>query len=285
MKLLLTDNIQLRTSYSRGFRAPSLRELYFFFVDINHNIRGNQDLRAETSHNFSGALRYSFENAFGAWSIEPTAFYNTISDQIALTQPSTVNGNVSDVAVLSYVNVDNFRTLGGNLNVALNTESLQANIGVAYIGRYNQLTDVSPEEIESSDTLDRSLIETEYQFSPEVQANISYNIPSMEVTLAAFYKYTGRLPRIFTDRNDDDKIVSVSQGFIEDYHTLDVTLSKPFWDNTLTLGVGGKNLFNVTDINSTVGGGESVHSSSSASSSLPVAWGRTFTLNLRVNIQ
>ena len=42
-----------RTSYSSGFRAPSIKDLYFNFVDSNHDIQGNPNLTAETSHNFS----------------------------------------------------------------------------------------------------------------------------------------------------------------------------------------------------------------------------------------
>ena len=31
------ESWQLRTSYARGFRAPSLRELYFQFFDASHS--------------------------------------------------------------------------------------------------------------------------------------------------------------------------------------------------------------------------------------------------------
>jgi outer membrane receptor for ferrienterochelin and colicins len=47
----LNQGFTLRASYANGFRAPSLKELYLFFVDVNHDIVGNEDLDAERSHN------------------------------------------------------------------------------------------------------------------------------------------------------------------------------------------------------------------------------------------
>ena len=46
-KIELTKNTQLRASYARGFRAPTLKEMYLQFVDQNHTIIGNADLKPE----------------------------------------------------------------------------------------------------------------------------------------------------------------------------------------------------------------------------------------------
>ena len=44
----MRNNWTARASWGHGFRAPSLKELYFYFVDINHNIQGNSNLKAES---------------------------------------------------------------------------------------------------------------------------------------------------------------------------------------------------------------------------------------------
>ena len=54
-----------RTSYGKGFRSPSLKELYFNFVDINHNIIGNTNLLAEYSNNFTANLQWKNDTKFG----------------------------------------------------------------------------------------------------------------------------------------------------------------------------------------------------------------------------
>src|SRR5690606_19562465 len=51
-------NFIFRASYAVGFRAPAIRELHFYFVDINHNIQGNKNLKAEKSNNITLALNY-----------------------------------------------------------------------------------------------------------------------------------------------------------------------------------------------------------------------------------
>ncbi|MEJ0033179.1 MAG: TonB-dependent receptor [Bacteroidota bacterium] len=43
----------MRLAYGHGFRAPSLRELYFNFIDASHNIQGNPDLQAELSNSYN----------------------------------------------------------------------------------------------------------------------------------------------------------------------------------------------------------------------------------------
>ncbi len=61
-KFALTDHLDMRLAYARGFRSPSLRELYYHFFDANHQIIGNPDLGAETSNSFTGSLTWKKTN-------------------------------------------------------------------------------------------------------------------------------------------------------------------------------------------------------------------------------
>src|SRR5690606_18632332 len=45
-------SMQWRASYAKGYRAPTLKELYLSFIDVNHYVIGNPDLKAEQSHHF-----------------------------------------------------------------------------------------------------------------------------------------------------------------------------------------------------------------------------------------
>ena len=58
-KFTLSEVFDLRLSYAYGFRSPALRELYFYFFDSSHSIKGNPDLKAEHSNSFSGSLTWS----------------------------------------------------------------------------------------------------------------------------------------------------------------------------------------------------------------------------------
>jgi outer membrane receptor protein involved in Fe transport len=96
----------VRASYARGFRAPELKELYFEFVDFNHNLRGNTDLRSEVSNSFQASytLRRLTDRAF----LSPTLkfFHTEVTDLIdlALVDPETTS--------YMYVNVGRVRTTG-----------------------------------------------------------------------------------------------------------------------------------------------------------------------------
>ena len=70
----------MRLSYAKGFRAPSLKELYFLFVDINHSLYGNENLAPETSH--FGQLDWSW--AQEKFEVSSQLLTNFIQDQIGL---------------------------------------------------------------------------------------------------------------------------------------------------------------------------------------------------------
>ena len=60
---------------------------------------------------------------------------------------------------------------------------------------------------------------------------------------------------------------------MKDYSMMDLTLSRPFFKNSVNIATGVKNLFDVTSVYS-LGGGSSIHGSDSSTGS-SVGWGRT----------
>lgn len=246
--------LTIRASYARGFRAPSLRDLYFLFVDVNHNIRGNTDLRAETSDNFQASL--SWKRATASDLLEATAggFYNDIRNLITL---ANVGGDL-----YSYENVGTYRTAGLKLGGRYRREGVTTAVGASLIGRYNAFSDESDVP---------ALL-----FSPEVTASASWKIPGI-AELAFDYKYTGRLPSYALDA--DGNLV---ERCVDDYHTLNASAGRSFGDDLVTVRIGGKNLFDVTDVVTTAGG-DGVHDA--GASSLPVSWGRSFFIDINVAIK
>lgn len=243
--------VTLRATYARGFRAPSLKELYFLFVDVNHNIQGNDELKAEKSHNvtFTTTYRQLFDNTHHI-SVEPSFFFNHIEDQITLALVD------AEEQLYSYVNVGQFQTTGASLRTQYRFgKRLSVSVGASYIGRRNRL-----ENVDAS---------TKFYFSPEVSAEVSYRIPKAEVTVSVFNKYNGEVQSVFIDGNGN-----LNNQYLQAYNTLDVSLNRSFWENRINLTFGAKNLLNVTNINATATG---VHSSGN---SAPIAWGRTFFASL-----
>jgi len=247
------NKIPLRGTYSKGFRSPSIKDLYFNFVDINHNIQGNPDLLAERSDNFNLSVSHSkFEN-YKLYKFNGSIFYNDIRNLITLAN----GGNNA----FTYFNVDRLRTLGLQINTSLSLKELTFSLGGSYSGNDNNL----PDEIESD----------QFYFTPEIRSSLEYKTRKSDIRIAAFYKYTGEVTGfIYVDDSDIQEI------FLDDYHNLDITASKPFLDKKLNVTIGLKNLFDVKDIQASTG--SRVHSSDSGTS--PLSWGRSFFTSIQFNI-
>lgn len=245
-------NIMLRTSYSSGFRSPSLKELYMYFVDVNHNIIGNTNLKAETSDNFQLAISQKLEGKISIAESEVSLFANNIQNIITL-------GLMPDESY-TYVNIEEYKTRGFNLNYRRFFKSgidLRLGCGLTGISSYNHST------------------KADYRWSPEVSSEVSYTFINSDLSVSIFYKYNGELTQFAVDEEG-----TVSSRTVNDYNTLDISLSHSLLKKRLSLTLGGKNLFNVTNITSTASQG-GIHSGSSS----PIAWGRTAFVSLSYNMR
>lgn len=249
-----SKRFSVRTSYARGFRAPTLKELFFFFVDINHNIRGNSDLSPETSHNYAGSLRYKKVNNNTVWQAEGSVFYNDINDLITLAQ---VTGDE-----FSYVNVGRFRTTGAELSGSLFVKQFKFTSGITYTGRDQGITDETGLAA--------------FAFYPEWQLNITKSWKEKGITLSLFHKYQGELPGFALS---GEEVVST---LIESYSMTDFTATKNLFNKRLNISAGVKNIFNVMRVN-VVGTGSSAHSVGARSA--PVGMGRMAFLRLNYKIK
>jgi len=244
----------VRASYARGFRAPSLKELYLYFVDINHNLRGNPDLMAEYSHNFNLTWDLSLARKKNSFGIQTGLFFNSINNQITLSLDSAT--------VYSYINVDQYRTGGGKINFKYKLHPrFNFEVGLFQVARQSTI-------------LEGEGFKTPWRHSTDVTSNASYNLINMKLRFLINYKYTGRQPQFYSDADG-----SIREGFIEGYHMLDVTANKSFWKNRVLLGIGAKNLFDYTNIESS---GIASGGHTAGAGNYPVAWGRTFFVNLRL---
>jgi outer membrane receptor for ferrienterochelin and colicins len=251
-KVSPSEKLDFRLSYVRGFRSPSLKELYLYFVDINHDVRGNPDLKAENSHNFNFSVQYDYERNSNFYGFEFNTFSNIINSKIDL---------VNDTAnIYTYANINEFRSLGYNLKYKYRMHPrLNVTFGISQTGIYSSISELSH-------ALDN------YIFSTDIVSEFRYDLFKYGINLSVFYKYNGKYPYYYLDSDDE-----IALGYMNSYNSLDVTLSKSFFKKNLVLSLGGKNLFNVTNI-PRAGAGAAAHAGGEGSS--PVAWGRTFFMGL-----
>ena len=255
IKWNMIKNVDVRASYARGFRAPGIKELYFEFIDINHNIVGNDALNAESSHNVSATLQHRLIKKKLNLRSELMGFYNAITNRISLA--------AIDATKFSYVNIGTFQSTGARLSFQFQKDQLRLNCAIGWIGT-------------ASDVLSESL-RNEFLFYPEVQGSVMYSLPKTKTSVALFYKYQGELPRFTLD--DEGK---VSQGITDDFHTLDVSISQKFWKDHIRLTIGVKNIFDVTNITTTNGSSGDAHAT--GSNSISIGAGRSYFASIQYQI-
>lgn len=250
LKYELNDKNAIRANYGRGFRAPALKELYFYFVDINHNITGNLSLEAEQSNNFSLSFSSKAEIKSATLRSDIAIYYNDIKNLITLAQVNSVE--------YSYVNVGRFKTMGAGINENLDIKNFRINIGYAYSGRYNELSETK--EVQP------------FSYSSELNASSGYYFEKIKTTLSLFYKYNGRLPGYALNENDE-----VIQTYLSDYHLFDLSISKTLFSERLVIALGCKNIFDVKNLQANYA---SAGAHSSSASSVAFGTGRNYFIKL-----
>lgn len=250
----LTKALDFRLAYARGFRSPSIRELYYDFFDASHTIIGNPNLQAEYSNSFTGSLNWNLKHTDAVkLMVSVNGFYNDIDNMIGYA-PDAVNPTIT-----TYVNIAKHKTRGGTLGGEWHQKNLKASLGVGYTGRFNEYKEAFG-NLES------------FQWSPETNATFSYTFPKIGLDANIFYKFTGRLPYYQLD-GTQARLVETSG-----YHWADITVNKKLF-TVLTINAGVRNLFDVTSINNTaVAGG--AHSTAGMR---PIGYGRSYFVGLLFN--
>lgn len=254
-KFIINKNTDVRLAYATGFRAPSLRELYFNFFDASHAIEGNPDLEAELSNSFTGSFNIHLlakQNTQLTTGI--TAFYNDIHNMIGFAQKA------DDPAITTYINIDRYKTTGFTLTNRFSYKNFTLNAGLGYTGRYNQYNET-----------DKTL--PEFKWSPEVNATATYMFSKIGLDVNLYYKFTGKLPYYEQAVIDGREVIHLVST--DSYNWADVTINKSI-GKLFKLNAGIRNLFNVTTVNNTAQGG-AAHSETGAR---PIGYGRSFFAGL-----
>ncbi|MEP6675313.1 MAG: TonB-dependent receptor [Ferruginibacter sp.] len=260
-KFILSKSFDLRLSYGYGFRSPALRELYFSFIDANHNLVGNPDLKAESSNSFNGSLSFTpaalkklqFTSTLGA-------FYNDFRNQINLV------ANPSNPNEYSYYNIDRSKTTGASINNKLNYKNLETSLGFLYTGYSADIY----EEKNYLKTDDRNFL-----WSPEINSDIIYNISKLKTRLGLFYKFIGNKPAFTAATVNNQPAVVLTKT--SSYNLADFTVNTSV-NRYVTINAGVKNIFDVDNVSNTAVA-TGVHGTGGA---VAIGYGRSYFLGLNI---
>jgi outer membrane receptor for ferrienterochelin and colicins len=208
----ISERTQFRASYARGFRAPSLKEMYLQFIDQNHTILGNPDLQPEIGDHAEMGLDYQHplegQKALG---FHFTSYYNHIKNLITLA----VYNNHG--ILRQYQNIEEYSNWIQNLQVKFSTPRWSISTGASYTAV--QAAGFVPEH---------QIFETVFQASyywKWAATNVNFN-----------YKY-----------NDKQPVLSVDNQFFytDPIHIANCSVQRSFFNRHLSVQAGIKNLFNI----------------------------------------
>lgn len=247
------ETLIIRASASRGYRSPSLKEMYLYFVDGGlHNIRGNRNLTPETSWQFQTGLEWKKAWSSTVLTIEPGCYFNRINDRISLLQYDQQS------TLYTYMNLGKFTSKGAELKSSMSFKKLNIRYGVSLTG----LSVTLAGDIEQPNTA----------WYPEHTAGLDYKIDNSSMIFSVLLKRNGRQP-VYIVNAADQIVRSVNEGFT----MLDASVNKSFMQSRFNITVGVKNIFNVTSIRAT--GTNNFHSGSDGNSMM-VGTGITYFTKL-----
>jgi outer membrane receptor for ferrienterochelin and colicins len=247
--------LQVRASYTHGFRAPSLKEMYLSFIDQNHFLIGNTDLKAEQSKHMQVSASYQlYEEQANYLQLIVTGYYNDIKDGIVLlpVHPEDPNsleykyGNLAEqknaIATLGVESQwNNFHTQLGFSN----------NFTFAQAGSYNAFS------------------------ASEATATVQYNWKKPGINFGVFYKFTAPQPMLLNGIDGDITYTGRQQAL----NFCDGSVDRRFFNKKLQVILGVKNIF---DLQRPMVSGVSTGGShtSSIGSFLPRSYFTTLKLNI-----
>lgn len=211
--------VQIRASYAEGYRAPSLKEMYLSFIDVNHEILGNENLTAESSRHLQLSTSYQvYEKTSDYFQLSLTGFYNDVSNGITL---APVHPEDTNSIEYTYANVAVLRNAIITLQADGQLQNLHYQLGYS--------RNATLESSGNAGTFSAS----------EATATLQYTWKKPGVSFNTFYKLSGKQP--FLQANIDGS--ASYNGTQSAFHLCDVSVEKKFFERKLQVIAGVKNVF------------------------------------------
>ncbi|WP_157841076.1 TonB-dependent receptor plug domain-containing protein [Neotamlana nanhaiensis] len=255
---LFKNNWEARGVLGFGTRTPTFDELYRYFVDVNHDVQGNENLNPEEGLSAFFHLKKQSRLAENVMMNNKLTFsYIDVKDRIDMV---VVNDSPLQ---FQFNNIDDFSSLNLSLENSFYFNNLSLGFGASYFG-INRTIDY-----DTNETSDR-------QDNFQVNANATYTIPKADAIVTAYFKHIGETNR-FVQNGDG----SFQTQTINPYSWLDVNLRKFFCKKQFEATFGVRNLLDTATVNTNaVSGG----AHSGTSSNITLGYGRSYFLKLAYNL-
>ena len=266
-KYLLGKQWELRAIVGTSPRLPNYEEMYSYFVDVNHNVQGNENLNPEKGvsafvhlkKNWNIGENNSLEQKVSLWKIN-------LKDKIDLI--------VVEESPLKYQyrNIDNYDVQGVTYLNQFKVHQFMGGIGFTLTGIKQDI----------DEAVAVNSVKNKYFYSTQINANVSYILPKTNTIFSLFYKYNGAQEQFVLKNNPENTSEQILvKGKQEAFNWMDASIKQSFWNKKLDLTIGARNLFDVKYLNSS-SGNDGAHSQ--GSTSILYGYGRSYFAKLTFNL-
>lgn len=258
LKNTITPRSEFRAVVGTSNRNPTFEELYTYFVDSNHDIRGNENLIPETS--YSGSIFYTIsstpENDI-RWTVDFNSMYMLVRNQIIM---ALINASPLQY---QFANINSYESWLNSLSLKLKYKQFSLNAGGSILGRSHGIN---------------AQTENIYRYASELNAGLTIDFPKSNTSFSALYRGISKSYEV-----QEDKSLGVTQYLVVErapFQLLDASLTQKFWKNKIAFTLGTKNILDVKNV---IGTAISGGAHGSVGSNASVFYGRSYFARLNFN--
>lgn len=262
-RYLMKHGFELRGNIGTSYRTPSFSELYYYFVDSNHDVQGNENLNPENG--FSAAINLKKRSWIDDVSLINTfkITYLDVNDKIDLAVVNT------SPLQYQYINIDAYKLWGITSENKIKTNNWSFNLGATLQG----ISRIANNEVNANN---------DFLYSYQINTSANYFIKKWNTGLTLLLKHNGEQKDYVGSGTDDDGNSVFEKATTNAYSWLDASIKKSFFNNKIQATLGGRNLLDVTDVRVSGSSSGAVHAGTN--SSLLLGYGRSYYLKLLYNL-
>ncbi|WP_055447154.1 TonB-dependent receptor plug domain-containing protein [Lacinutrix mariniflava] len=262
-RYLMPKGFELRANVGTSYRTPNFEELYYYFVDSNHDVRGNENLKPEQG--YSAFLTLKKKSWFNDTALQNTIklSYIDLKDKIDL---AIVNASPLQY---EYINIDTYKLWGITQENSIKRDNWTFNLG----GTLQGISRIVNNEVN---------IDNDFLCSYQLNTSATYNVKKWNTAFTLLLKHNGKQKDYTSTGTDGDGNSIFEKRTTDAYSWLDGSIKKSFFNNKIQATIGGRNLLDVTNVN--VSNSSTTGTHSTTSSGLLLGYGRSYYLKLLYNL-
>ena len=262
-RYLMNNGFELRGNIGTSYRTPNFEELYYYFVDSNHDVRGNEKLNPENGFTaFLNFKKYSYIQDFSLLNTIKFSYLD-VTDKIDL---AIVNASPLQY---QYINIDAYKLWGISSENSIKKDNWTFNLGANLQG----ISRIANNEINAKNN---------YLYSFQLNTSINYKIQKWQTAITLLFKHNGSQQNYISSGVDSEGNSIFSKSTTSAYNWLDASVKKTFFKNKIQATLGARNLFDITNVNVSSANSEAIHATNN--NSLLLGYGRSYYLKLLYNL-